>query len=117
MRPRRLFRLLGPLGGRGTYTREFTTHLVLSRRVKDRNAELAVLVNVGMEERLHEAEGGRRVGVVGGECHFRFEVATIVKGAGIQHVEADYPVSDVFILQLNSWSMICSINTLFLVHS
>lgn len=60
--------------------------------MKDRDAEFAVLVDVGVVERVGELELGWGVGVVGGEFHGGEEVTAIVEGVGVDDDEGDGPV-------------------------
>lgn len=53
-----------------------------------------------MVESLAELEGGRGVGVVLGEVHLGFEVATVVEGIGVDDDESDVPVEDVIVVEL-----------------
>ena len=53
-----------------------------------------------MVEGPAELEGGRRVGVVLGEVHLGFEVATVVEGVGVDDDESDVPVEDVIVVEL-----------------
>ena len=68
--------------------------------MKDRDAEVAVGVDVGVVERACELKCWWSVGVVGGECHGGEEVAAVVEGVGIQDYEADVPGEDVVVLEL-----------------
>lgn len=53
-----------------------------------------------MEEGALELEGGRGVGVVLGEVHLGFEVATIVERIGVNDDEGDVPVEDIVLVEL-----------------
>ena len=53
-----------------------------------------------MVESPAELEGGRGVGIVVGEVHLGFEVATVVEGIGIDDDESDVPVEDVIAVKL-----------------
>ena len=53
-----------------------------------------------MVESPVELEGGRGVGVVLGEVHLGFEVATVVERVGVDDDESDVPVEDVIIVEL-----------------
>ncbi len=68
--------------------------------MEDGNAELAVLVDVWMEEGAVELEGGRGVGVVWGEVHLGFEVAAVIEGIGVDDDEGDVPVENVVLVEL-----------------
>ena len=64
------------------------------------DAELAVLVDVGVVEGVGELEFRGGVGVVFGEFHAGEEVAAIVEGVGVNDDEGDGPVEDVVLVEL-----------------
>ena len=47
-----------------------------------------------------DLDGGRGVGVVLGEVHLGFEVATVVEGIGVDDDESNVPVEDVIVVEL-----------------
>ena len=53
-----------------------------------------------MVESPAELEGGRGVGVVLGEVHLGFEIATVVERVGVDDDESDVPVEDVIVVEL-----------------
>lgn len=68
--------------------------------MEDGDAEFAVGVDVWMEEGAVELERGRGVGVVLGEVHLGFEVATVVERVGVDDDEGDVPIEDVVLVEL-----------------
>lgn len=68
--------------------------------MEDGDAEFAVGVDVWVEEGAVELEGGRGVGVVLGEVHPGFEVATVVERVGVDDDEGDVPIEDVVLVEL-----------------
>ena len=62
--------------------------------MQDADAEAAVGVDVRVEERAQELEGGWVVGIVAGEGHFGFEVAAVVEGVRVEYYERDVPFED-----------------------
>lgn len=68
--------------------------------MEDGDAEFAVGVDVWVEEGAVELEGGRGVGVVLGEVHLGFEVATVVERVGVDDDEGDVPIEDVVLVEL-----------------
>ena len=64
----RMYSVVAPSAGTvvavGIYRSELSRHFVVARRVQDGDAELAVLVDVGVEERTGEAELGGAHGIV-----------------------------------------------------
>ena len=53
-----------------------------------------------MKEGPVELERGRVVGVVFGESHFGFEVATVIERVGIDDDEGNVPVEDGILVEL-----------------
>lgn len=53
-----------------------------------------------MEKGAVELERRRCVGVVGGEVHLGFEVATVIERIGVDDDESDVPVEDIIIVEL-----------------
>lgn len=68
--------------------------------MQDGDAEFAVGVDVRVVEGAGELEGGRGVGVVGGEVHGGEEVAAVVEGVRVDDYEGDGPVEYVVVFEL-----------------
>lgn len=68
--------------------------------MQDGDAQLAVLVDVGVEQGTEEAEGGGRVRVVVREAHFGEEVASMVEGGRVEDDQSNGPLEDVVVNQL-----------------
>ena len=68
--------------------------------MEDRDTKLSIGVDVGVEDGMIELKGRRAVGVVGWEVHFRFKIASVVEGVGIDDDESHVPVEDVIMVEL-----------------
>ena len=68
--------------------------------MEDRDAELAVLVNVGVIQRVGELELRWRVRVIGWKFHASEKVTAVVEGIRVDDDEGDFPVENIVFLQL-----------------
>lgn len=69
---------------------------ILSGPVEDRNAEVAINVDVGVADASgEEAEGGWLIRVVGRETHFGFEISTMPNAVGVDDPKAKLPAEKV----------------------
>ena len=68
--------------------------------MENRNAEVAVRVDVRVIKRASELECWWSVGVIGRKGHSGEEVAAVVEGVGIKDYEADVPGEDVVVFEL-----------------
>ena len=73
--------------------------------MEDRDAEIAVGVDIGVVERASELERRWSVRVVGRKGHGGEEVAAVVERVGIKDYEADVPGEDVVVFELRSGSV------------